>query len=102
MLRPTFITCVKQPSDLCSIASRELKMRCMEPELFQALIDLTRTLAGGSDFEGFCAAIANVLRRIVCVSSVRLFFQDPAGNQLRLIASSCEPGSAVDESQNEL
>jgi transcriptional regulator with GAF, ATPase, and Fis domain len=60
------------------------------PELIEAFVNLARTVAGDCDLTAFCTALANLLRRVVCVESVRLFLNDPTRTEPGLVASSSE------------
>jgi formate hydrogenlyase transcriptional activator len=61
-----------------------VSMAPLDGEIYKALFDLAQSIAGHTDLETLCNALAASLRRVISVDYLGLLFHDPARDQLRL------------------
>ncbi len=63
-------------------------MPVVDSDVYKTLFDLSRAIAGHTDLETLCNALAAALRRVVAFDFLGLMLHDPARNQLRVHAVS--------------
>ena len=67
-----------------------MDVQISELEIYKALFDLSQSLAGQSDLDTLCNALAESLRRVVSFDSLGVLLHDPTHNQLKLHAISAQ------------
>ena len=65
-----------------------LGMAISDPEIHSVIFDLTKSIAGHSDLETLCQALAASLRRVVNFDDLGVALHDPDRNEFRLHAMS--------------
>jgi formate hydrogenlyase transcriptional activator len=63
-------------------------MQLPDAEIYKALFDLSRSIAGHTDLETLCNSLADTLRRVVSFDFLALILHDPVHHVLRLHAVS--------------
>src|ERR1019366_3347698 len=84
---PTSSVCRRQlpiPAPAVSIVD----MRIPESDIYEALFDLSQSIAGDTDLETLCNSLAGSLRRVVSFDLLALVLHEPVHDRLRLHAVS--------------
>lgn len=76
---------------------RSLNMAAANSEIYKVLFDLSQVIAGHTNLETLCNALAGSLRRVVSFDLLALVLHDPVRDQLRLHAASASRGLTTRE-----
>ena len=69
-------------------------MAASTTDIYEAVVALSRSLAGRTDLRSLLAGVANALRRIVSFDHIGMILHDPNGNAMQGYILS-EPGNPV-------
>ncbi len=86
-MMPTNNICQRQ-LPISALADTIVDMTIPDSEIYKALFDLSQSIAGHSDLETLCNALAGSLRRVVSFDFLALVLHDPVHDQLRVHAIS--------------